>query len=297
MTESPNVLGFAGLGRMGLPMARNLLRAGYRLRVYNRTAARAQELVAEGAQRVERPRDLAEPGGIVFSMLADDAALEAVTLGDDGLLAGLAPGGVHVSLSTVSPVIARRMQRLHAERGCAYVAAPVVGRPEAAAAGKLWICLAGEPAARQRVLPLLQVLGQAVFPFGDEPALANVVKLAANFLVGSALEALAEALALAEKQGVERTALMEMLAQTIFACSVYQNYGRMIAERRFTPGFSQRLALKDLGLVLAAADQAQVPMPLAGLVHDRLLSGVARGRGEEDWTALARAVDEAAGLA
>jgi 3-hydroxyisobutyrate dehydrogenase-like beta-hydroxyacid dehydrogenase len=134
---------------------------------------------------------------VVFSMLADDAALEAVTVGDDGLLAGLAPGGIHVSCSAVSPAIARRMKRLHAERGCVYVAAPVVGRPDAAAAGKLWICLAGEPAARERVGPLLQVLGQAVFVFGNEPAAANVVKLAANFLVGSALEALVEALALA----------------------------------------------------------------------------------------------------
>jgi 3-hydroxyisobutyrate dehydrogenase-like beta-hydroxyacid dehydrogenase len=290
-------VGFVGLGNMGRPMALSLLRAGYRLRVYNRSAARAEELVAAGAQRVGRPRDLAQPGGIVISMVADDAALEAVTLGEDGLLAGLVPAGVHLSMSTVSPAIARRMKKLHADHGCSYLAAPVFGRPEAAASQKLWICLAGEPAARERVRPLLQVLGQGVFEFGDEPELANVVKLGGNFLIGSALEAMAEMLALAEKCGVERRALMGMLSQTLFACPIYQNYGRMIAEEQFAPvGFSMRLALKDVSLVLDAAEQARLPMPLAGLVHDRLLSGVARGRGEEDWTALTRLVNEAGGI-
>ncbi len=294
MAERP---GFAGLGNMGLPMARNLLRAGYRLRVYNRTPARAEALVAEGAELVARPRDLAELGGVVFSMVADDAALEAITLGDDGLLAGLAPGGVHVSMSTVSPAMARRMAELHVVHQCFYVAAPVFGRPEAAVAQKLWICLAGDPAARERVRPLLQALGQGIFEFGDDPALANVVKLGGNFLIGSALEAMAEMLAMAEKYEVDRQAVMAMFGQTLFACPIYQNYGRMIASKEFTPvGFYMRLALKDLNLVLDAAEQVRSPMPLASLVHDRLLSGVARGHGEEDWTALTYLVDGAAGI-
>ena len=290
-------IGFIGLGNMGRPIASNLLKAGYDLHVYNRDASKAAPLIAEGAQQGLHPSEVVEPGGIVITMLADDAALEQVTLGEDGILKRLGPGGVHISMSTVSPAIARRMADLHAQHGCAYVAAPVFGRPEAAAAKKLWICLAGAPAAKERVLPVLQTIGQSVFDFGEDPAMANVVKLCGNFLIGSAMEAMAEALTLAEKNGIERTAVINMFGQTLFACPIYQNYGKMIAEKRYTPvGFHMSLALKDLTLLLDAAQQAIMALPIADVVHDRLLTGVAKGRGEMDWTALSTLVAEDAGM-
>ncbi len=294
MSES---IGFIGLGNMGRAMASSLLKAGYRLRVYNRNARKAETLVAEGAQQVMHPGEAVEPGGIVITMVADNAALESVTLGKDGILEHLGQGGIHVSMSTVSTAIARSMTGLHAKHGATYVAAPVFGRPEAAASQKLWICCAGASPAREQVQPVLQAMGQGVFDFGEEPMAANVVKLCGNFLIGSALEAMAEALTLAEKNGLDRTMVMNMFGQTIFACPIYQNYGKMIAEKRYTPvGFETRLALKDVNLVLDAAEQVKMPMPFASFVHHRLLAGVAKGRGTMDWTSLAQMVAEDAGL-
>ena len=294
MSES---IGFIGLGNMGQQMARSLLKAGYRLRVYNRDARKAEMLVDEGAQQVMRPGEAVEPGGIVITMVADDAALEGVTLGHDGILEHLGPGGIHVAMCTVSPAIAQRMTDLHAQRGAAYVAAPVFGRPEAAANQKLWICVAGAALARERVMPVLQAMGQGVFNFGEEPMTANVMKLCGNFLIGSALEAMSEALTLAEKNGLDRNTVIDMFGQTLFACSIYQNYGKMIAEKRYTPvGFEMRLALKDINLALDAAEQVRMPMPFASIVHNRLLTGVAKGRGASDWTSLSKMVAEDAGI-
>ena len=289
-------IGFVGLGNMGRAMAGTLLKAGYGLRVYNRDTRKAQTLVAEGAQQVMRPSEAVEPGGIVITMVADDAALESVTLGKDGILEHLGPGGIHVSMSTVSPAIARSMTELHAQHGASYVAAPVFGRPAAALIQKLWICCAGASPARERVQPMLQAMGQGVFDFGEEPMAANVVKLCGNFLIGSALEAMAEALTLAEKNGLDRKSVINMFGQTMFPCPIYQNYGKMIAEKHYTPvGFEMRLALKDTNLVLDTAEQVEMPMPFASIVHNRLLAGVAKGRGTLDWTSLAQMVDEDAG--
>lgn len=293
MTER---VGFIGLGSMGLPIARNLLKAGYTLHVYNRDTRKAEMLVVDGAKQGMRPAEVTEAGGIVMTMVADDNALEQVTVGPDGLLEHLGPGGIHVSMSTVSPALARQMADLHAEKNCFYVAAPVFGRPEAAEAQKLWLCLAGNAHARERVYPLLQSIGQGIYEFGEEPAKANIVKLCGNFMIASAMEAMAEALALAEKNGLDRSAVMSMFGETSFACPIYQNYGKMIAERRFTPGFQMRLGLKDINLALDAAEEAKVPMPFASLVHDRLLSGVARGKGTADWPAFTLLVSDDAGL-
>jgi len=200
-------------------------------------------------------------------------------------------------MSTVSPATAERMTNLHAQHGATYVAAPVFGRPDAAAAGKLWICVAGVPAAKQRILPILQALGQGIFDFGERPRDANVVKISGNFLIGSALEAMSEALTLAEKNGLDRNKVIDMFGQTLFACTIYQNYGKIIAEKHYTPvGFEMRLGLKDLNLALDNAEQVKMPMPFADIVHDRFLSGVAKGRGTADWTALAQLVSEDAGI-
>jgi len=199
-------------------------------------------------------------------------------------------------MSTVSPSLARRMAELHTQRDCVYVAAPVFGRPEAAEAQKLWVCLAGATSAKERVQPLLKAIVQGSFDFGEDPGNANVVKLCGNFMIAAAMEAMAEALTLAEKNGIDRSAVMNMFGQTSFSCPIYQNYGKMIAERRFTPGFQMRLGLKDMNLVLDAAEEAKAPLPLASLVHDRLLSGIARGRGTADWPAFTLLVSEDAGL-
>ena len=295
MNES---IGFIGLGNMGQPMAHNLLKAGFDLYVYNRSPNRAEPLVAQGAHQASRPSEVAEPGRIVVTMVANDNALESIVLGEEGFLEQLGPNGIHLSMSTVSPATARKLADLHAKLGCIYVAAPVFGRPEAAAAQKLWICLSGPQAAKERVQPVLHALGQGIFDFGEEPEAANVVKLTGNFLIAAAMEAMAEALTLAEKHGIDRTKVIDMFGQTSFACPIYQNYGISIAQKRYTPaGFYLSLGLKDVGLVLQTADNVKMPMPIASLLHDRLIAGVAKGRGDMDWSALALGVSEDAGMA
>lgn len=232
MNES---IGFVGLGNMGQPMARNLLKAGYQLRVYNRDARKAEALVAEGAQQCISPGDVVVPGGIVITMISDDAALENVTLGEDGILEHLGPGGIHVVMSLISPGYARKMTDLHTQRNCTYLAAPVFGGPDVAAAQQLWICLAGASRAKERVHPILLHLGQGTFDFGVDPAIAYVVKICGNFLIASAMEDISKALDLAGKNGLDRMTFVNMLTQSFFACSVYQKYGPMIAENRLPP--------------------------------------------------------------
>jgi 3-hydroxyisobutyrate dehydrogenase-like beta-hydroxyacid dehydrogenase len=295
----PQTIGFIGLGRLGLPIARNLLAAGHVLKVFNRTAEKAKPLTDEGAQLVTDPPEVAEAGGIVFTVLSDDAALEAVTLQNAAFAQRLGPGGIHVSVSTISPDTARRVAAEHARHGVHYVAAPVFARPEAAAARKGTVCLSGSAEAKARVRPLLgQSVGENLFDFGEDPGAANVVKLAGNFMIGAAIESMAEAYTLAEKNGVSRESVMQLFSQTIFACPIYQNYGKMIAAGQYdqSVGFKMPLALKDMGLVLQTATASRVPMPLAQLVHGRLLSGLAKGRQEWDWTGLAGGVSDDAGL-
>jgi 3-hydroxyisobutyrate dehydrogenase-like beta-hydroxyacid dehydrogenase len=294
---SNTTLGFIGLGKMGQPMALNLLRAGYRLRIYNRTAEKAAPLTAQGAELVAKPAEVAGPGALVVTMVANDQALEEITLGQGGIGEALQRGGIHLSMSTVSPETARRLARYHQQKGAAYVAAPVFGRPEAAAMQKLWICEAGPQAAKESVRPILGALGQGVFDFGEDPPAANVVKLAGNFLIASALEAMGEAMALAEKNGVSRSSFATMIGQTLFACPIYQNYGKMIASQTYEPaGFQLSLGLKDVNLVLGIGTAVNVPMPLASLVRDRMLSSMAQGRQDVDWSGLALRVSEDAGL-
>jgi 3-hydroxyisobutyrate dehydrogenase-like beta-hydroxyacid dehydrogenase len=291
-------IGFIGLGAMGAPMAANLIAAGYKLRVYNRTASKAEALVALGATRVERAADVAAPGGVAITMVADDAALQAVTLGAGGLAERLGRGGIHISMSTVAPATARGLAQHHASLGGTYIAAPVFGRPEAAKAKRLWILAAGGAPQKVAIRPILDAMGQAVFDFGEDPGAANVAKLAGNFLIAANLEAMSEAFAMAEKQGVDRVAVADMLAKTLFACPIYQGYGRMIGEKRFTPvGFRMPLGLKDVELVIRAAAEVKVPMPTASLVRDRFLTSLAKGREDMDWSAIALSVLEDAGLA
>jgi 3-hydroxyisobutyrate dehydrogenase-like beta-hydroxyacid dehydrogenase len=199
-------------------------------------------------------------------------------------------------MSTISPAAARKLARFHAERGSIFVSAPVFGRPNAAEARKLWICMAGPTEAKAKVRPILEVLGQGIFDFGEDPGAANVVKLAGNFMIAAAMESIAEALTMAQKGGVNPVAAIEMLSSTLFACPVYQGYGATIAHRRFEPpGFRLPLGLKDMNLVLETATDAKVPMPTASLLHDRFVSAIAKGRSGMDWSAIALgAADDAA---
>jgi 3-hydroxyisobutyrate dehydrogenase-like beta-hydroxyacid dehydrogenase len=279
-------------------MAANLLRAGHTLRVWNRSPQKADDLVAQGAQRVERPADAVAPDGIVITMLADDAALETVVAGPDGIGERLGAGGIHLSMSTVAPATSQRMAALHQARGAAYVAAPVFGRPDAAAAKLLFMLSAGPTPACERVQPLLEAMGQKVFQLGEDPAHANIIKLGGNFMIMTAIEALAEAMTLGEKYGVARHKMAEVLTQSILPAPLFINYGRQIASHTYKPaGFKLALGLKDANLVLAAASSARMPMPLASLMQNRFLSAMAKGRGEADWTIAALGVAEDAGTA
>lgn len=290
-------IGFIGLGSMGLPLATNLIESGYKLLIYNRTAQKAQPLAEKGADVVKSPAEVVEPGGIVITMLANDQALEEVVLGENGILSKLGTGGIHLSMSTVSPATAQKLALAHQQQGTHYVAAPVFGRPDAVVARKLWICLSGDGVAKERVRPVLDKLGQGVFDFGEEVGAANVVKIAGNFLIISALEAMAEAFTLAEKNGIERTQIANLFGQTLFACPIYQNYGRAIALEQYEPaGFKLSLGLKDITLALQTAQESQMPLPFASLLHDRLIAAVARGKGDIDWTGLALSISEEAGL-
>jgi 3-hydroxyisobutyrate dehydrogenase-like beta-hydroxyacid dehydrogenase len=290
-------IAFIGLGNIGSAMAQRLLDAGYSLRVYNRTRSKAEPLARRGAQVVDEPRDAVDLGGIVITSLADDDALEEVTLGEHGFLDRLGAGGLHLSTSTIAPATAARLAALHEQHQSTYLGTPVLGRPEAVTAGQLWIMLAGPAAAKPRAQPVLRALGQGVFDFGEQPEAANVVKLALNFLLEAMMEALAEAFTFAEKQGIARADLNNIIGQTTFACPAYQLYGRTIAERRFTPaGFRLPLGLKDIQLVLQAAGDHTAPMPTADLLRDRLLSGMAKGRQDLDWSAMALGAAEDAGL-
>lgn len=290
-------VGFIGLGNMGEPIAANLLQAGYAVRVYNRTASKAAPLVEKGATISASPSGVAEPAGIVFTMLSDDGAVEDVCLPAGSFIERLGPGGIHVSLSTISPAAARVLAEHHKKHQVDYVTSPVFGRPEAAAAKRLWVCVSGSAAAKARVQPLLAAIGQGIFDFGEDAGGANVVKLCGNFLIASAIEALSESFTLARKNGIDPKSVADLFGKTFFACPVYQGYGKQIAEQRFEPvGFRLALGLKDINLALQTAASSSMPMPLASLLRDRWLSSMAKGRENMDWTAVALGVAEDAGL-
>jgi 3-hydroxyisobutyrate dehydrogenase-like beta-hydroxyacid dehydrogenase len=277
-------IGFIGLGTMGSRVAENLVKAGNKVRVWNRERAAVDALARVGAQPVATARD-AFSGDAVFSMLADDNAVREVI---EPLLDSAPKGLVHVNMATISVALARELDARHREHGLFYVAATVFGRPELAAAAKLTIVVAGDPSAVARVQPLLDVIGQRTWPMGVQPERANVVKLAGNVLLGAAVEAMAEASAMVSRHGIPPADFLNVLTSGVFASPAYQTYGAAIAQQRYDPpGFKLKLTLKDLRLALAAAEDANVPMPLADVVHESLLEAVAHGDGERDLAALA----------
>jgi 3-hydroxyisobutyrate dehydrogenase-like beta-hydroxyacid dehydrogenase len=288
--------GFIGLGNMGQAMARNLIKAGHELIVYNRTRRRADDLAAEGAAVAPSPAEACATV-VVMTMLPDDGAVEETVFGKDGIDEALPKLGVHISFSTISVGLAQRLTESHRRRGQAFVASPVFGRPQAAEAAQLLVVAAGPEHAVERCRPLLEAVGDRLFVLGSEAAAANALKLGGNFLIASMLEALGEALALMRKSGVDPARFLEIVNGSLFKSPVYENYGKIIVDEKYQPaGFNMRLGLKDVRLILAAGEAANVPLPLASLVRDRLISGIARGYGETDWSAVAELAAGDAGL-
>jgi 3-hydroxyisobutyrate dehydrogenase-like beta-hydroxyacid dehydrogenase len=289
-------VGFVGIGRMGAGMAANLLKAGHRVSVYNRTPAKAEALVARGARLAASVSEACQ-GDAVITMLADDEALESVVRNDGGIIDRLPAGALHVSCSTISVALSQRLTEAHANAGQRFVAAPVFGRPEAAEAARLFVVAAGDPTAVKAATPLLEAIGQKTFVVSETPRAANLVKLSGNFLIASVIESLGEALALVGKGGVNPRQYLELLTSTLFDVPVYKTYGGLIAGGRFEPaGFAAPLGHKDIRLALAAAEDLRVPMPLASLLRDRLLTLLARGGEQLDWSAIGGLAAADAGL-
>jgi len=288
------VVAFVGLGQMGRAMAQRLAEGGFPLRVWNRTRARAEGLPQ--ATVCATAREAASGADLVVSSLADDRAVREVALGTDGLLAGLPRGGVHVGTSTISLRLAGELADTHAAAGATYVASPVLGRPDAAARGELWLLTGGDAPAIQRAAPVLARLGQGRIDLGT-PRQAALAKLLANFMLAGTIELLAEATTLGEKGGIAPAALVDMLTKTLFGSPVVKGYGPRIAAGQFKPaGFTVPLGLKDVELALEAAHDLQAPLPVASVARDHLIAALAHGRADWDWGALATVVREAAGL-
>ena len=289
-------LAFIGRGKMGTGMARNLLRAGHNLAIYNRSADKAQVLAGEGARVASSPADACRGAEAVMTMVADDHALEQVVFGKDGILAAMQEGCVHISHSTVSTALGRRLSDEHAQRKQGFLSAPVFGRPEAAEAKRLLVLAAGPSDVIERCRPALDDIGRQTFVVGAEPWQANIAKLCGNFMIVSAIEAFGEASATLRKAEVAPEMFLEIMT-ALFGSPVITNYGRAIVEEKFEPaGFALRLGLKDVRLMLAAAEECTSPMPLASVVRDQFISALARGQGEMDWSSVSRTAARAAGL-
>jgi len=289
-------VGFIGLGNMGSGMAANLLRAGHELTVFNRSPEKRRPLIELGARAAETVAE-ACGGEVVITMLADDGALRRVALAEEGIVDKLRQGTTHISMSTVSVELVRDLSQAHQQAGQQFVAAPVFGRPEVAAAAKLFIVVAGAPAAVTICQPLFDAMGQRTFPFGTEPAAASLVKLAGNFMIAATIETLGEALALLSKGGVDPGRFVDLLTSTLFPAPAYRTYGALIAASRFQPaGFAAPLGHKDVRLLLAVAESLRVPMPIGSLLNDRFLRLLAQGGESLDWSAISQLAAADAGL-
>ncbi len=290
-------IAFLGLGSMGGAMARNLLKAGHSVIAWNRSAEPVRAIEALGAKAAPTPAKAAAEAEIAITMLADDAAAEAVTLGENGIVNGLAEGAAHVSMSTISVALSERFAAAHAERGPALCRSARV-RPPGGGRGRQAVRRGGGRGGGDRkIRPALEAMGQRVFVMGDRAPQANLVKLTGNFLITCVIESLAEAFALAAKGGVDAAKVQELLTETLFAAPVYKTYGAIILEDKFSPpGFKLPLGLKDNRLLQQAAEKLEVPLPFAAIVRDRFLAAQANGDGDLDWAAIARRAARDAGV-
>ena len=290
-------VGFVGIGNMGSAMARNLIKAGHALVVYNKTRSRAEELRPLGAAVAGTPAEAAAGAEALITMVADDHAVEDVIFGHGKIIESLPAGSVHISMSTMSVAMSHRLVAAHREKKQHYIAAPVFGRPDAAAAAKIFIVASGSAEQVERCQCLFDAMGQKTFVVGNEAPAANLVKITGNFLITTVIESLAEAFALIRKSGVDPAKFLDVVTGTLFAAPIYRTYGGMIAADNFEPvGFRMPLGMKDNRLALEAAEAAAVPMPIASLVRDRMLAATAQGMGEADWAAIARISFREAGL-
>ncbi len=288
-------IGLIGLGKMGKAIAGWLLAGGHRVRVWNRSPEPVQALAARGAEPAATPAEVLQ-ADYVLSMLANDAAVRAVIL-DQGVLDAAPPGLLHLNLATISVAFAQELAAEHHKRNLGYLSAPVFGRPEAAAAGRLNVVVGGEAALIERAQPVLSALGQKTWPVGDRPESANAVKVAGNFMIASAIETMGEAVALTRAHGIGAAQFLNILTSTLFASPAYQGYGALIAAGKYQPaGFEVTLGLKDIRLALAAADAHSVPMPFASILRDNLMELIATGASDHDWGALALLAARRAGL-
>ena len=290
-------IGFIGLGQMGAAIAANLVRARHEVCVWNRSAAKARGLVDAGALLAASPKTAAGDRDVVITMLADDAALDAVLLGSEGLLEGLRPGALHVSMSTIAVATADRIAALHTARAQHFLSAPVFGRPDAAAAAKLFVVAAGAAPDFQTASPLFTSIGQRVFYVGEKPSAANLLKLCGNFMILSAIEAMGEAMTLAQKGGIAKKQLLEVLTGTLFDSAVYRNYGAVLVEERFKPaGFAAPLGLKDMRQVAQSAEALRVPMPVLNVLRDHLLQTIDAEGEDVDWSGIGLTIARNGGL-
>ncbi len=293
-----NKIGFIGLGNMGLNMAKNLIAAGYHLQVFNRTISKANELDAASITICKTPADAADGVHAIITMVSDDEVLKHTVTGEEGILKKLPKNSLHISMSTISPETSELLAKHHEKAGNHYLASPVFGRPEAAAAKKLWICVSGSQHAKDMAKPILENLGQDVIDFGEGAGAANVVKIAGNFMIMASMEMMAEAYTVAEKNGIDRLKVAEFFGSTLFNAPIFQNYGKLIANKQYEPvGFKSKLGYKDARLAFKLSQTSESPMPIATVVHNRLLTAVAKGWGEADWTeGISRGATEDAGL-
>jgi 3-hydroxyisobutyrate dehydrogenase-like beta-hydroxyacid dehydrogenase len=288
-------IGFIGLGNMGSAIALNLVKAGHAVSVWNRSPEKTGPLVAAGAKRVATPAEAAAGQVVVFSMLSNDAAVEQVVFGSEGILAS-STRPIHVSMSTISLALAERLTAAHAEAEGFYVSAPVFGRPAAAETGKLFVVAAGPAEVLSVCAPLFDAIGQRTFLVGDAPSSANLIKLCGNYMILAAIESLAEAMTLAAKNGVEKATLLDVLTNTLFNAPVYKTYGEILLKEQFEPaGFAAPLGLKDMNLVDAAALDARASMPILAILRGQLLTAIARHGESVDWSTIAKVVDENSG--
>lgn len=290
-------VGFIGLGQMGSGMAANLVRAGHEVKVFNRSAEKREPLLKLGARDAETVAEACDGSEAVITMLANDNAVREVALSSGGIVESLRKGAAHLSMSTVSVELARGLAEAHSRAGQKFLAAPVFGRPDMAAQGKLFVVAAGEAAVIRACQPLFEAIGQKTFELGDEPTAASLAKITGNFMIAALIETLGEALALVGKGGVDPRTFLEIMTSTLFPAPAYRTYGALIAERKFSPaGFAAPLGHKDVRLALAAGDSLRVPLPLGSLLNDRFVRLLAQGGESLDWSAIGKLAAEDAGL-
>ncbi|MDE2423964.1 MAG: NAD(P)-dependent oxidoreductase [Betaproteobacteria bacterium] len=290
-------IAFIGLGSMGLPMAGNLIKAGYDLNVFNRTPNKAIELENKGAKSFLQLSEAIAGVDIIITMLSNDNALKEVCYGSDGIIQRAKSKAIHISMSTVSPETVEELSSAHEKNGQTLVSAPVFGRPEAAFAQKLWIVTSGNKEAKEHISKVLEAMSQGIFDFGESVSAANLIKISGNFMILSMVEAFAEVLALLEKNDINRQSFIDFITTTLFNIPIYQNYGKIIAQRNYEPaGFKLELGLKDVSLMHDASANAKVPMPIVDLLFSKFLTSLAKNRASLDWSAIELVTAENAGL-